>query len=134
VILIVKNTMSNEEKQFKVNNWSDMEPIVESYPSISLMLDKAKDLDEAKVFLLRYFNSTSYLAAHFNKEKPLIKTQLQLPKSIDFSFDFYKWLEYRAREDQKEHIIRDNAFEDKEIEPEHNKPTFLDRIKRMFTL
>jgi hypothetical protein len=126
--------MRNEEMQFKVNDWSDLEQIVERYPSLNRMLDKAQDFDDAKNILLRYFNSSTYLAAHFNKEKPLIKAQLQLPKSIDFSFDFYQWLDYRAREDQKEHIIRENAFKDKEIEPEHDKPTFLDRIKRMFSL
>lgn len=133
MILVVKNKTNNEEKQYLVNNWQDLKELVIDYKGLEQRLEKVRNFDEVKREILQFFDNSSYLKATFAKQQSVAEAGKPLAKSnpLLYAEKFHGWLELRAQEARQE---TKPTGKDEADRPEEPKPTFIDKVRRMFGL
>ena len=57
MILIVKNTLSNKETEYKFNDWEDLPKIAKDYPALDKFFTYSRNFDDVLDKTLDYFNS-----------------------------------------------------------------------------
>lgn len=135
MILIVKNSINNDEKHYPFNDWEDLEQVSNDYPALDKLFSKVRNFDDAIEQALHYFNSHTYIMAKINKEKPLRKTQIGLGSSSIFAERLHDWIKVRKSQ-EREDFSNSNKNSDK-IKTNMEQPqtsTFLDKLKGLFGL
>ena len=100
MILIVKNTLSNKETEYKFNDWEDLPKIAKDYPALDKFFTYSRNFDDVLDKTLDYFNSHMYIMAKVYKEKPLIKGKLDIGSHVLFASQLYDWLDERKQHDK----------------------------------